>query len=29
MSLTRVITSIPEDVVAKKNKESLKKDIRK
>ena len=29
MTLTRVITSIPEDVVAKKNKESLKKDIRK
>ena len=29
LSLTRVITSIPEDVVAKKNKESLKKDIRK
>ena len=29
MSLTSVITSIPEDVVAKKNKESLKKDIRK
>ena len=28
-SLTNVITAIPEDVVDKKNKESLKKDIRK